>query len=113
MFTTIANLPEIEIDAEFSNYGFDSIGFTSFANQLNEMYGLELMPTLFFECSNLRSLADSLIENHLEALLKKYKPPKQTKPQIQVQAEQIAPLPATPPNLKIDAGTRGRGDAEN
>ncbi|MEH1778402.1 MAG: SDR family NAD(P)-dependent oxidoreductase [Nostoc sp.] len=64
---------EIVLESEFSNYGFDSISFTSFTIYLNEMYGLELMPTIFFEYSNLRSLANALLENHQEALLKKYK----------------------------------------
>ncbi|MEA5576032.1 SDR family NAD(P)-dependent oxidoreductase [Anabaena sp. UHCC 0451] len=86
---------EIDIDSEFFNYGFDSISFTSFTNYLNEMYGLELMPTLFFEYSNVRSLANSLLENHQEALLKKYKlsTKKATLPsqaQTQVPAEQMS-----------------------
>ncbi|MEH2062926.1 MAG: SDR family NAD(P)-dependent oxidoreductase [Nostoc sp.] len=80
---------EIDIQAEFSNYGFDSIGFTSFANYLNEMYGLELMPTLFFEYSSLRSLANSLLEDHQEALLKKYKLSKKATLPRQTQPEQI------------------------
>ncbi|VXD25119.1 SDR family NAD(P)-dependent oxidoreductase [Planktothrix paucivesiculata] len=94
---------EIEIDAEFFVYGFDSISFTSFTNYLNETYGLELMPTLFFEYSSLRSLTNSLIENHQEALLKKYKLSKKAAlpSQPQVAPEQIEknqgfePLPIT------------------
>ncbi|MBW4478213.1 MAG: SDR family NAD(P)-dependent oxidoreductase [Tolypothrix brevis GSE-NOS-MK-07-07A] len=93
---------EIDIQAEFSNYGFDSIGFTSFANYLNEMYGLELMPTLFFEYSSLRSLANSLLEDHQEALVKKYKLSKKAALPSQTQVEQIGkrdrflPSPAAP-----------------
>lgn len=78
---------EINIEAEFSTYGFDSISFTSFTNYLNETYGLELMPTLFFEYSSLRSLANSLLENHQAALLKKYKLSKQTALPSQAQAQ--------------------------
>ncbi|MFM2061280.1 MAG: polyketide synthase PksN [Cyanobacteriota bacterium] len=95
---------EVEIDTEFFVYGFDSISFTSFTNYLNEMYGLELMPTLFFEYSSLRSLTNSLIENHQEALLKKYKYSKKAAlpSQTQVAPKQIEksqhfePLPITP-----------------
>ncbi|MEM9214078.1 MAG: SDR family NAD(P)-dependent oxidoreductase [Cyanobacteria bacterium P01_F01_bin.150] len=83
---------EVDIDAEFSNYGFDSIGFTTFANILNDMYGLELMPTLFFECSNLRSLAHSLLENHSSALLTKYKPPRQPSPSTPKPAPSVKPV---------------------
>lgn len=117
---------EIDIQAEFSNYGFDSIGFTSFANYLNEMYGLELMPTLFFEHSSLRSLANSLLENHQEALLKKYKLSKkaalpsqaqaQAQTQSQTQAEQIGkrdrfvPSPTAPVH---SGSTQGNMTPEN
>jgi acyl transferase domain-containing protein/thioesterase domain-containing protein/acyl carrier protein len=104
------NPEEIDIESEFSNYGFDSISFTSFTNYLNEMYGLELMPTLFFEYSNVRSLANSLLENHQEALLKKYKLSKKaalpSQGQSQVPAEQISksqpfiPSPVAPVHSK-------------
>ncbi|MFZ7916636.1 SDR family NAD(P)-dependent oxidoreductase [Bacillus velezensis] len=51
---------EIDIDTELSEYGFDSVSFTVFTNQLNEAYQLELAPTIFFEHGTIRSLAEYL-----------------------------------------------------
>ncbi len=64
----LQKVPEEKIDptAELSVYGFDSISFTSFVNQLNIAYGIELMPTVFFEHSTLESLAVHLAERYPE-----------------------------------------------
>lgn len=51
---------DLEPDEELTEYGFDSIGFTQFANRLNDRFGLELTPTLFFEFPTLDGLADYL-----------------------------------------------------
>ncbi len=53
---------EIDIDTELSEYGFDSVSFTVFTNQLNEAYQLELAPTIFFEHGTIRSLAEYLTD---------------------------------------------------
>ncbi len=59
----------IDPQTDLSRYGFDSISLTGFANQLNRRYGLELMPTVFFECSTLDSLGQYLVKHH-EAVLR-------------------------------------------
>jgi amino acid adenylation domain-containing protein len=55
-------------DIELSEYGFDSISFTQFANALNERFGLEITPTVFFEHSTLAQLAAHLASVHGERL---------------------------------------------
>jgi acyl transferase domain-containing protein/NAD(P)-dependent dehydrogenase (short-subunit alcohol dehydrogenase family)/acyl carrier protein len=62
----------IALRRDLSDYGFDSISFTEFANALNRTYGLTLMPTLFFEIADLASLAEHLIARHRDALLRKH-----------------------------------------
>ncbi|GAA0835806.1 hypothetical protein GCM10008915_22900 [Bifidobacterium pullorum subsp. gallinarum] len=57
-------LEDIDIQSEFSEYGFDSISLTQFANMLNEAYSLELTPTVFFEYTTLDSFAEYLIAEH-------------------------------------------------
>ncbi|MGZ9709227.1 amino acid adenylation domain-containing protein [Glaciimonas sp. GNP009] len=42
-------LEDLDADAQLSDYGFDSITLTDFANRLNRDYQLELTPTVFFE----------------------------------------------------------------
>ncbi|WP_369406697.1 acyl carrier protein, partial [Chromobacterium alticapitis] len=36
---------QLDPDAEFSEFGFDSITLTSFGNEINRRYGLALAPT--------------------------------------------------------------------
>jgi amino acid adenylation domain-containing protein len=52
---------DLDPEVELAEYGFDSISFTQFANQLNDRFGLEITPTLFFEHPGLGALADSLV----------------------------------------------------
>jgi len=51
---------ELDRDTEFNEFGLDSIGLTQLGNQLNERYGLELAPTVFFEHPTLGSLSQRL-----------------------------------------------------
>ena len=60
-------------DEELGDYGFDSISLTKFANELNDYYNLELLPTVFYNYPTIEKLSDFLIENHPEALSEKYK----------------------------------------
>lgn len=55
---------DLDGDSEFSEYGFDSISLTEFANALNARYGLELMPTAFFAHPTLSRLAAHLAREH-------------------------------------------------
>jgi acyl transferase domain-containing protein/NAD(P)-dependent dehydrogenase (short-subunit alcohol dehydrogenase family)/acyl carrier protein len=59
---------DIDLDADMSEFGFDSIGLTQFANRVNERYGLELMPSVFFEHPTLAAFADFLCRNHAAIL---------------------------------------------
>ncbi|MEW6736886.1 MAG: alpha/beta fold hydrolase, partial [Acidobacteriota bacterium] len=52
----------IDLETDLLKYGFDSMGFVSFMNQLNKIYRLELMPTVFFEYPNLHYLGNYLSE---------------------------------------------------
>jgi len=47
--TVKADKEKIEVDRDLSEFGFDSIAIMSLTNQLNEAYGLELSPSIFFE----------------------------------------------------------------
>ena len=60
-----------EIDAEtpLSEYGFDSITFTQFANHLNQIYQLDLTPPLFYEYSTIEQLAQYLHTNYASTLI--------------------------------------------
>ena len=58
----ILNLPieKLDVDSELSEYGFDSITLTDFANQVANKYHVELTPTIFFEYPTIESCAKYL-----------------------------------------------------
>ena len=55
---------DIEVDVQLSELGFDSISLTGFAGKLNERFGLQLSPTVFFEYPTLEGLAAHLAAAH-------------------------------------------------
>ncbi len=59
-------LNEADIDAEtqLSELGFDSITLTGLATTLQETYGLEISPTVFFEHTTVREFARYLLNEH-------------------------------------------------
>ncbi|MFJ6485021.1 SDR family NAD(P)-dependent oxidoreductase [Streptomyces sp. NPDC091682] len=51
---------QIDVTAEFGDFGFNSLLFTDFANRLNQLFALTLTPVIFFEFPNLTALAEEL-----------------------------------------------------
>jgi amino acid adenylation domain-containing protein len=64
-------LDDLDPDAELSEYGFDSISFTLFANEINDRFDLEITPTLFFEHPTIAELASHLAQAHGSAIAKR------------------------------------------
>ena len=92
---------KVSLQRDLSDYGFDSISFTEFANALNRTYALTLMPTLFFEIPDLEALAEHLITLHPQALLKKYS--LATPPIVATPARKVAPVVVSPTTIDNDA----------
>lgn len=68
------NVDDLEIDVNFSQYGFDSITFTKLADVINDEFNLNINPTIFFEYETILDLAQYLVydENVIyEAMEKK------------------------------------------
>ncbi|MET0333841.1 MAG: SDR family NAD(P)-dependent oxidoreductase, partial [Rhizobacter sp.] len=59
---------DLDPDSEFSVFGFDSISLTGFAGRINELYGLELTPTVLFEYPTIARLGQHLLSEHSAAL---------------------------------------------
>jgi len=55
---------DVDPDDNISEYGFDSIGFTDFANRINEAYGLEITPAIFFDHASIADLIRFLTTAH-------------------------------------------------
>ncbi len=70
----MTKLPEerLELSNDLSDYGFTSITFVELCNRINETYGLDVMPTLFFEHSKLEGIAAHLFIRYRERLSDHY-----------------------------------------
>ncbi len=67
---------DIDVRAEFSEFGFDSVSLTVFSNTLNQEFGLDLLPTSFFEYPTIRKLSSFLIEAHEVSMIEIFAPKK-------------------------------------
>lgn len=61
---------DVDLDTILLDLGFDSIGLTSFSNVVNEKYGLDITPVLFFEYPNIREIAKYLAREHRDEILR-------------------------------------------
>ncbi|BBB92541.1 MAG TPA: non-ribosomal peptide synthetase [Methylomusa anaerophila] len=59
---------DIDVNTEFTEYGFDSIALTEFANVLNQKYSLDLNPTIFFEYATLKKLTKYVLEKYQSSI---------------------------------------------
>jgi glyoxylase-like metal-dependent hydrolase (beta-lactamase superfamily II)/aryl carrier-like protein len=59
---------QVDAETDLSEYGFDSIVFTQFANHLNQTYQLDLTPAIFFGHSTLSRLTQYLQANYATVL---------------------------------------------
>ena len=80
---------EIDLDEDLGDFGFDSVSFTTLASAINEAFGTDLVPAVFYEYPNLRSF---------EAFLATKRQKKVVVPKIK-SARPHAPIPekAEPP----------------
>ncbi len=59
---------DVDPQAEFSEFGFDSVSLTAFGNTLNQNYDLDLMPTIFFEAPTIALLSEYILDNFGERI---------------------------------------------
>lgn len=62
---------QIDDQADWPSFGFDSILMASFVNRLNTRYGLNLMPTVLFEASNITAFSGYLLNNYADIMADK------------------------------------------
>jgi polyketide synthase PksN len=61
---------DVSIDKILLDIGFDSIGLASYANSINDIYGTDVTPVLFFEYPSIREITKHLANDHYEAVVK-------------------------------------------
>jgi amino acid adenylation domain-containing protein len=74
MAASILKMPKesVVITKNMSDYGFDSISFMELVNPINETFGLEITPDIFFEHSSLEKLANHLCQEFRNQLIQHY-----------------------------------------
>ena len=59
---------EVDLEENLGDYGFDSISLTEFARQIADRFDIDIRPTLFFERSTIRSIAEYLLAAHYNSI---------------------------------------------
>jgi NAD(P)-dependent dehydrogenase (short-subunit alcohol dehydrogenase family) len=102
-------VPTEQIDAEtpLTDYGFDSITFTGFANRLNHIYQLDLTPAVFFEHATIERLAQYLqttyaatLASHFTATSAEVTAQQTAAPEPLI-ADELLPAKISQPNTRI------------
>ncbi|HET8774522.1 MAG TPA: beta-ketoacyl synthase N-terminal-like domain-containing protein [Thermoanaerobaculia bacterium] len=70
---------DVEPDSEFGELGFDSISYIELVDQLNESFGVDLDPTVFFEHRTLEKFSRHLLQTHGEAMTKHFGRPSEAR----------------------------------
>lgn len=68
----IVKINDINIEEDISKYALDSINLTELSLELNEFYGLQITPAIFYEHSTLKSFIEQLIKNDSAKLALKH-----------------------------------------
>ena len=64
---------KIDRDENLTNFGFDSISLTQYADLLTKHYGIEITPALFFGYATLEKLAQYFLTEHQEVIQELYR----------------------------------------
>lgn len=57
---------EIDIEKQFLSYGLDSIDAVTLLGDIEDWLEIELPSTLLWDCSNIRELAEYIVDNYTE-----------------------------------------------
>jgi acyl transferase domain-containing protein/aryl carrier-like protein len=100
---------QLEPDVELGDYGFDSVTFTSLANELQRDLGLEVTPAAFFEYRTLQAVADHAWREAAEVLRPRLSPASSAP--VPAFAPPSAPAPSAP-FVEVVAPTRPPAPAD-
>jgi polyketide synthase PksM len=86
-------IDDVDFEAEFSEFGFDSVSLTEFANHLYREHEIDVTPAIFFEYATVKKFSEYLIKDHGEMLKRRAEfrnhgnlrqlPPQEEPPRIQ------------------------------
>lgn len=61
-------LDDVSMQGRFTDWGVDSLAYVGLSKAINQLFGLSIKPTLFFECDNLEQVCDKLLIKHETAI---------------------------------------------
>ncbi|MFF9644157.1 SDR family NAD(P)-dependent oxidoreductase [Kitasatospora aureofaciens] len=88
---------ELDLDRAIGDYGFDSVSYSLLATRLNDEFGFDVTPALFYETATLRALAERLVRDHGDRLRTRYAAPVGTSAPAGTSAVERRPEPAPEP----------------
>jgi acyl transferase domain-containing protein len=62
------NVQDIDVEAELSEFGLDSIGLTALSSHLRKACGIDVSPPVFFEYTTVIDFTGYLLREHLDAI---------------------------------------------
>jgi polyketide synthase PksL/polyketide synthase PksN len=62
----------IKIDDDFSKFGFNSITFTQYANEINDAFKVAITPAIFFEYTMIDSFTDYIMDKYAKEVEESY-----------------------------------------
>ena len=63
---------ELDDETSLAEYGFDSITFVELANQINDRFGIEMSPTVFYGSPTIHTIAQNITEEHGDTVQRNY-----------------------------------------
>ncbi len=103
-------LGDLDLDRPIGDYGFDSVSYSLLAGRLNDAFGLDVTPALFYETPTLRDLADRLAREGAEPPRGRHAtttPPADTREPKAIRLPGPAPAPAGEPPAGRSAEPEG------
>jgi acyl transferase domain-containing protein len=97
----------LDVTADWAEFGFDSILLASFINKFNTQYGLNLMPTVLFEATNINHLSRYLAENFSGQMLKKLHLNGEEQPKSKPASQTTTDVPVDNDQKKISTFAQG------
>ncbi|MCW5321949.1 SDR family NAD(P)-dependent oxidoreductase [Verminephrobacter aporrectodeae subsp. tuberculatae] len=110
---------EVDPEGELLELGFDSISLTDMVNRINAQFGLDLLPTVLFECPTLGDVANYLGREHGARIAARLAPTPSTEAvetasnRVGTAADVMAPAPSRAAVLQpTDAATEPPHDED-
>jgi polyketide synthase PksL len=62
------SMEEIDVHTHFYSYGFESIALNKLTSEINKDFQIQLSPAIFFQCENIKELADFILATYSSQL---------------------------------------------